>query len=77
MERVPLTDTEVRNRANALTHSQALKLANGGFVFDASTQQLIDDALAKYNTTSPPPPSPPVAPPPPSTTPPPPAVSSS
>ena len=46
MERVPLTDTEVRNRANALTHSKALKLANGGFVFDASTQQLIDDALA-------------------------------
>ena len=73
MKRVPLTDTEVKNRSNALTHSKALKLSNGGFVFDASTQQLIDDALTKYNPTSPPPPPPPVTPPPSSTTPPPPA----
>ena len=71
MKRVPLTDTEVKNRSNALTHSKALKLSNGGFVFDASTQQLIDDALTKYNPTSPPPPPPPVTPPPSSTTPPP------
>ena len=71
MKRVPLTDTEVKNRSNALTHSKALKLSNGGFVFDASTQQLIDDALTKYNPTPPPPP--PVTPPPSSTTPPPPA----
>ena len=59
MERVPLTDIEVKNRANALTYSKALKLKNGGspygsgnFVFDANTQKLIDDALAKYNTTN-------------------------
>ena len=52
MEKVPLTDTEVKNRANALTYSKALKLFNGGFVFDANTQKLIDDALAKYNTTN-------------------------
>ena len=38
MEKVPLTDTEVKNRANALTYSKALKLFNGGFVFDANTQ---------------------------------------
>jgi len=51
MERVPLTDTEKKNRARALTYSKALKLFNGGFAFDASTQKLIDDAIAKYNPT--------------------------
>jgi len=56
MERVPLTDIEVKNRANALTYSKALKLANGGFAFDASTKDLIDEAVAKYNPTPPPPP---------------------
>jgi len=80
MERVPLTDTEKKNRARALTYSKALKLFNGGFAFDASTQKLIDDAIAKYNPTPPtitPPPENVISddppPPPPSNDPPPPS----